>query len=251
MSGHSKWAQIKRKKATTDSKRGKVFSKVVKEITVAARIGGGDPDGNARLRTVIEKAKEYNMPYENVKRAIQKGTGELPGSMYEEIMYEGYGIAGVAILIEVMTDNRNRTVAEIRRLLTKSGGNLGESGCVAWMFSKKGTIVVDKKAASEDQLMTVVLDAGAEDLKNDPEEENYEIITAPDVLETVRTAIINSGIAVSSSEITMIPDNNISVDNATAGKLLNLMDALDELEDVQNVYANFDVPEDFVLTDAS
>ncbi|QWR78557.1 YebC/PmpR family DNA-binding transcriptional regulator [Candidatus Magnetomonas plexicatena] len=250
MSGHSKWSQIKRKKATTDSKRGKVFSKVVKEITVAARIGGGDPDGNVRLRTAIEKAKLYNMPYDNIKRAIQKGTGELPGAMYEEIMYEGYGIAGVALLIEAMTDNRNRTVAEIRRLLSKSGGNLGESGCVAWMFQKKGTITIDKKAATEDQLMTIALEAGAEDMKNEPEDEHYEIITTADSVEAVRTALINSGIAVSSSEITMIPDNYVSVDSATAEKLINLMDALDELDDVQNIYANFDLPEGFSPTDA-
>ncbi|MEO5357179.1 MAG: YebC/PmpR family DNA-binding transcriptional regulator [Nitrospirae bacterium YQR-1] len=250
MAGHSKWAQIKRKKATTDSKRGKVFSKIVKEITVAARIGGGDPDGNARLRGAIEKAKEENMPYDNIKRAVQKGTGELPGTMYEEIMYEGYGPAGVALLIEAMTDNRNRTVAEIRRLLTKSGGNLGETGCVSWMFSKKGTIVVDKKAASEEQLMTIALESGAEDMKNEPEDESYEIITAPDSVETVKSAVISAGIVVSSSDITMVPGNYVSVDSATAGQLLRLMDALDELEDVQNIYANFDMPEGF-LADAS
>jgi YebC/PmpR family DNA-binding regulatory protein len=250
MAGHSKWAQIKRKKAITDSKRGKVFSKVVKEITVAARMAGGDLDGNARLRSAIEKAKEENMPYENIKRAIQKGTGELPGAMYEEIMYEGYGPAGVALLIEVMTDNRNRTVAEIRRLLSKSGGNLGETGCVSYMFSKKGTIVVDIKAASEEQLMTIALESGAEDMKNEPEDENYEIITSPENMETVKNAVMAAGIAVSSSEITMIPGNYVSVDATTAGQLLRLMDALDELEDVQNIYANFDMPEGFP-TDAS
>ena len=198
MSGHSKWSSIKRKKAVVDSKRGKVFSKISKELSIAARLGGGDPDMNPRLRTAMEKAKEANMPAENVKRAIQKGTGELPGAAYEETTYEGYGPGGVAILMEIMTDNKNRTVGEIRHILTKQGGNMGESGCVAWMFDNKGYILVDKKTIDEDTLMTQALDAGADDIKNNPEEENYEIITAPEDLNAVREFLKEKNIEINS-----------------------------------------------------
>ncbi|MCG6551800.1 MAG: YebC/PmpR family DNA-binding transcriptional regulator [Candidatus Magnetominusculus sp. LBB02] len=244
MSGHSKWAQIKRKKAVTDSRRGKVFSRIVKEVSVAARMGGSDPEGNPRLRTAIDKAKEVNMPLDNIKRAIQKGAGELGGAMYEEIIYEGYGPGGVAILIEAMTDNKNRTVAEIRYALTKHGGTLGESGCVAWMFSKKGCILIDKKAATEDALMSEALEAGVDDLKNDPGDDMYELITSAEDMSAVKAHLEKAGIAVSSSEITMIPGNYIEVDASTSNKMMRIIDALDELEDVQNVHANFELPDE-------
>ncbi|MEO5360193.1 MAG: YebC/PmpR family DNA-binding transcriptional regulator [Nitrospirota bacterium] len=242
MSGHSKWAQIKRKKAVTDSRKGKVFSRIVKEVSVAARMGGSDPEGNPRLRTAIDKAKEVNMPLDNIKRAIQKGAGELGGAMYEEIIYEGYGPGGVAVLIEAMTDNKNRTVAEIRYALTKHGGTLGESGCVAWMFSKKGCILIDKKAVSEDTLMTEALEAGVDDLKNDPDDDMYELITTAEDMAAVKSHLEKASIAVSSSEITMIPGSYIQVDDPTAQKMMRIIDALDELEDVQNVHVNFELP---------
>jgi len=240
MAGHSKWKQIKRKKADLDSKRGKSFTKIVKEIAVAAKMGGADPDGNPRLRTAIEKAKEVNMPADNVKRAIQKGAGELPGAVYEDILYEGYGPAGVAILIETLTDNKVRTVSEVRYILSKNGGNLGESGCVGWMFEKKGTIFVERSAADEDTLMTIVLEAGAEDMKSDPDDD-YEIVTAPEMFETVKAALTANKIAIASSEITMMPKNTVPVEGAAAAQVLRLMDALEDNDDVQNVYANFDM----------
>ncbi len=242
MSGHSKWAQIKHKKAHTDAKRGKVFTKIVKEISIAARLGGGDPGGNPRLRTVIEKAKEVNMPHDNIKKAIMKGTGELPGVTYEELVYEGYGPAGVAIMIEVMTDNKNRTVPEIRHLMAKNGGSLGETGCVSWLFDKKGYILVSKSAASEDAVMSAALDAGAEDMKNDPEEENYEIVTSPEDLIAVKDAIERSNISVESAEVTMLPKNYVVLDEKGADQMVRLMEALEDHDDVQNVYANFDIP---------
>jgi len=201
MAGHSKWAQIKRKKAHVDAKRGKVFSKIVKEIAVAARLGGGDPDGNPRLRTVIEKAKEVNMPQDNIKKAIQKGTGELPGAQYEETTYEGYGPGGVAILIEVMTDNKNRTVSEIRHSMSKNGGSMGEAGCVSWIFEKKGSILVNKSSVDEDTLMSLSLEAGAEDLRNEEEAENFEILTQPEELIKARDVLVKSGIKVESRRI--------------------------------------------------
>ncbi len=244
MSGHSKWSQIKHKKAHTDAKRGKVFTKIVKEISIAARIGGGDPDGNPRLRAVIEKAKEVNMPHDNVKKAIMKGTGELPGVNYEEFVYEGYGPAGVAIMIEVLTDNKNRTLPEIRHILAKQGGSLGETGCVSWMFDKRGYILVAKSAASEDALMSVALDAGAEDMKNDPAEENYEIITAPEDVSRVKEAVEKAKIPVESAEVTMLPKSYVVLDEKAADQTIRLMDALEENEDVQNVYSNFDIPDE-------
>lgn len=244
MSGHSKWSQIKHKKAHTDAKKGKAFTKIVKEISVAARFGGGDPDGNPRLRTAIEKAKEVNMPHDNIKRAIMKGTGELPGVTYEEILYEGYGPAGVAMLIDVMTDNKNRTVPEIRHMMSKSGGSLGETGCVSWIFDKKGYILVNKAKASEDSVMSAALDAGAEDMKNEPQEDNYEIITAPEALNEVKAALEKVNIPIESAEVTMLPKNYVALDEKSAEQMLRLMDALEDHEDVQNVYANFDIPDE-------
>lgn len=246
MAGHSKWAQIKHKKAATDAKRGKLFTKIVKEITVAARLGGGDPEGNPRLRTAIEKAKEVNMPAENIKRAIMKGTGELPGTTYEEVIYEGYGPGGVAVLIETLTDNKNRTVSEIRHIMSKNGGSLGEAGCVSWMFSKKGYILVEKTKVDEDTLMSIVLDAGAEDMKNDPKEENYEIIVAPENLNSVKKAIEEKNIPVALAEITMLPKSYVPVEGNTAEQMVKLIDILEDHDDVQNVYANFDISEEAI-----
>lgn len=244
MSGHSKWAQVKHKKAAIDAKRGKIFTRIVKEISVAARLGGGDPYGNPRLRTAIEKAKEVNMPQENIKRAIMKGTGELPGMTYEETVYEGYGPGGTAILLEVLTDNRNRTVSEIRHVMTKHGGNLGEAGCVGWMFEKKGYILVEKAKIDEDSLMSIALEAGAEDLKNDPGEESYEIITTPEDMNKVKTSLEAAGIPLSLEEITMLPKSYISLDGKSAEQMIRLIEALEECEDIQNVYTNVDIPDE-------
>ncbi len=244
MAGHSKWAQIKHKKAHTDAKRGKVFTKIVKEIATAAKLGGGDPEGNPRLRTAVDKAKEVNMPHDNIKKAIMKGTGELPGVSYEEYIYEGYGPAGVAVMVEVMTDNKNRTVPEIRHIMSKNGGSLGESGCVAWMFEKKGYIVISKGKASEDTVMSVALDGGAEDMKNDPGEENYEVITAPEDLTRVKEALEKAGLPIESAEVSMLPKNYVVLDEKAAEQMVRLMDALEDNDDVQNVYANFDIPDD-------
>ena len=244
MSGHSKWAQIKHKKAVVDAKRGKIFSKIAKEIAVAARLGGGDPDGNPRLRTVLENAREVNMPGENIKRAIMKGTGELPGVSYEESIYEGYGPGGTAILLEVLTDNKNRTVPEIRHIMTKNGGNLGEAGCVAWMFEKKGYILVEKTKIDEDSLMSAALEAGSEDMKNDPGEDNYEIITAPEDVNKVKAALEAGGIPVSLAEITMLPKSYVALDGKSAEQMIRLVDALEDHEDIQNVYTNFNIPDE-------
>jgi YebC/PmpR family DNA-binding regulatory protein len=241
MSGHSKWSQIKHKKADTDAKRGKLFTKIVKEIAVAARVGGGDPDGNPRLRTAIEKAKEVNMPSDNIKKAIMKGTGELPGTTYEESLYEGYGPGGAALLIEALTDNKNRTVSELRHILSKNGGNLGEAGCVSWMFEKKGCLLVDKKKTDEDTLMSLVLDAGAEDLKNDPEEDNYEIITSPEKLAAVKETLEKVKVPVSFAEVTMLPKTYVPLEGGAAEQIVRLLDALEDNDDVQNVYSNFDM----------
>jgi YebC/PmpR family DNA-binding regulatory protein len=246
VSGHSKWASIKHKKASTDAKRGKIFTKIVKEISIAARIGGGDLSGNPRLRTAIEKAKEVNMPSDNIKRAVMKGTGELPGVSYEEYVYEGYGPGGAAILIEVLTDNKNRTSPEIRHILTKNNGNMGEAGCVGWMFEKKGYILIEKTKIDEDTLMSIALDAGAEDMKNDPKEDNYEIITMPEHLGKVKTAIEAASIPVSLAEITMLPKNYAPVDEKQAEQMMRLIEALEDNEDVQNVYTNVDVPEEVI-----
>jgi len=246
MAGHSKWAQIKHKKAHTDAKRGKVFTQIVKEVTVAARLGGGDPDGNPRLRLAIDKAKEVNMPQDNIKRAIMKGTGELPGVNYEEIVYEGYGPGGVAIYIETLTDNKNRTVGELRHMLSKHGGSMGESGCVAWIFDKCGYILVEKGVVDEDTLMGVALEAGATDMKNDPDEDNYEIITNPEDVNAVKDAIGKAGIEVSMSEVTMLPQNYINLEGKQAEQMARLMELLEDHDDVQNVYANFDIASELI-----
>jgi YebC/PmpR family DNA-binding regulatory protein len=247
VSGHSKWAQIKHKKASADAKRGKAFTKIVKEISVAARLGGGDLSGNPRLRTAIEKAKEVNMPSDNIKRAVMKGTGELPGVSYEEAVYEGYGPGGVAILIEILTDNKNRTSSEIRHIMSKHGGNLGEAGCVSWMFEKKGYIIIEKAKIDEDTLMSVALDAGAEDMRNDPKEDNYEIITMPEDMNKVKAAIEASGIPVSFAEITMLPKSYATLDEKQAEQMLRLVEAIEDDDDVQNVYTNFDVPDEVIV----
>jgi YebC/PmpR family DNA-binding regulatory protein len=239
MSGHSKWATIKHKKAATDAKRGAAFTKIIKEMTVAARIGGGDPNMNPRLRTVLEKAKAVNMPADNIKRAIQKGTGELPGQVIEEVSFEGYGPGGVAVMVETATDNRNRTVGDVRHLFDKYGGNLGQNGCVAWMFDKKGVIEVDADKASEDALMELVLEAGADDMKLS--EGTFEITTPPTALYAVKQALDDKGIPVSLAEITMLPQTTVKLEGKQATQMLKLMDALEEHDDVQKVSANFDI----------
>jgi YebC/PmpR family DNA-binding regulatory protein len=244
MSGHSKWATTKHKKAATDAKRGKIFTKLAKEITVAAKLGGGDPNGNPRLRTAVAKAKSVSLPAENIKRAIQKGTGELPGVSYEEIMYEGYGPGGVAVIVDVMTDNRNRTVSEVRNIFSKAGGNMGEAGCVAWMFNKKGYLVVNRTTVDEDKLMTLTLDAGAEDMQT--EDENYVITTPPNDFEKVKKALEDGNIAIDVAEITMIPQTYVKLDGKEAQQMLRLVETLEDNDDVQNVYANFDIPEEIM-----
>jgi len=244
MAGHSKWAQIKHKKAHTDAKKGRTFSKIVKEISVAARLGGKDAEANPRLRTAIEKAKEVNMPSENIKRAIMKGTGELPGVSYEDVVYEGYGPNGVALLIKVLTDNKNRTVSEIRHIFSKNNGNLGESGCVSWLFRQKGYILVDKAKINEETLMTAALEAGAEDLINDPAADNFEIITSPESFAAIRLFLEKQNIPISLAEITMLPNTYVSLDRQTAEQALRLVEALEDNEDVQNVYFNFEVPDE-------
>ncbi len=241
MSGHSKWHSIKHKKGALDAKRGKLFTKFIKEITVAARTGGGDPEGNARLRKAILDAKAGNMPNDTIDRAIRRGTGEEEGVNYEEITYEGYGPGGVALLIESMTDNRNRTVAEIRHLFSKNGGNLGESGSVGWMFDKKGYIVVDKAAKSEDELFELAIEAGADDLRDD--EDNFEILTSPDAFEGVLAAIKGAGIEPQAAEVGMMPQNYIKLEGSDARQMLKLMEALEDHDDVQKVSANFDISE--------
>lgn len=246
MAGHSKWAQIKHKKAHTDAKRGKLFTKIVKEVVVAARIGGGDPSSNPRLRLAMEKAKEANMPNENIKRAIMKGTGELPGSQYEEAIYEGYGPGGTAILMETLTDNKNRTVSELRHLISKHGGSMGEAGCVAWIFEKRGYILIEKSAIDEDSLMFVALEAGALDMKNDPGEDNYEIITEPEDLSNIKNEIEKSGIVLVLAETTMLPKNYAPLEKKDALQMVKLMEAIEEHDDVQNVYANFDAPDEII-----
>jgi len=246
MAGHSKWAQIKHKKAHTDVKKGKVFSSIVKEITVAARLGGGDPTGNPRLRLAMEKAKEANMPHDNIKRAIMKGTGELPGTVYEEITYEGYGPSGVAIYIEALTDNKNRTISEIRNIMSKYEGSIGEAGCVAWMFQKRGYILISKSSSDEDTVMSVALDAGAVDMKNDPEEENYEIIAEPEDMHDVKKSLEDRGLKVEFAEVTMLPQNFVALNGKAAERIALLVEALEDHEDVQNVYSNFDIPEELI-----
>ena len=242
MSGHSKWASIKHKKGAVDAKRGKVFTILIKEITVATRLGGKDPDSNSRLRVAIAAAKAENMPKENIERAIKKGTGELEGSNYEEVTYEGYGPGGVAVLIEVLTDNKNRAVADVRHLFERSGGNLGESGCVAWMFSQKGLIVLQKDQVEEEMLFELALEAGADDIKED--EKELEVITGPSSFEQVKAAIENAEIQYTLAEITMIPKSTVKVDGKHAQQMLTLMENLEDNEDVNHVYANFDISDE-------
>ncbi|HUZ47459.1 MAG TPA: YebC/PmpR family DNA-binding transcriptional regulator [Terriglobia bacterium] len=239
MSGHSKWASIKHKKGVADARRGKLFTQLIKEIAVAARMGGGDPASNARLRTAVAEAKAENMPADNIKRAIQRGTGELPGVQYEEAVYEGYGPSGVALMLEITTDNRNRTLADIRHLLSKHGGNLGETGCVTWLFNKRGYIVVEKAKISEEALLELVTDAGADDMKDDGE--NWEIITSPENFQQVVDALEKVGATPTMAEISMVPQTYVKLTGKPAGQMLRLMESLDEHDDVQHVYANFDI----------
>ncbi len=239
MSGHSKWATIKRKKGKADAERGRMFTKLIKEITVIARDGGGDPDANPRLRTAIAGAKAANMPNDNITRAIKKGTGELPGVIYVDTSYEGYGINGVAVFLKVLTDNKNRTVAEIRHTFGKFGGNLGENGCVAWMFDNTGIITIDTSVCDEETLMDIIIDAGASDMSK--QADVFEVLTSPSDLEEVRAAIETKSIPIVSAEVTMIPQNTVKLDERQAGTMLKLYEALDEHDDVQKVYANFDI----------
>jgi len=243
MSGHSKWSTIKRKKGAIDAKRGKIFTKIIKEVTLAARLGGGDPEANARLRQAILSAKEENMPKDNIERAIKKGTGTGADAVnYEEITYEGYGPGGVAVMVEVMTDNKNRTVAEIRHIFSKHGGNLGENGCVSWIFEKKGSIVLDKTTVLEDELMEMALEAGAQDVREEGEE--FEIITDPASFEVVRNAIDKQRIKYIEAKIGLIPQNTVKLDAGKAEQMLKMLEKLEDNDDVQNVYANFDIDDD-------
>jgi len=245
MSGHSKWANIKHKKGAADARRGKIFTKLIKEITVAARAGSGDLNSNPRLRTAVLEAKAENMPKDNIERAIKKGTGELEGVHYEESTYEGYGPGGVAVLIDSLADNKNRAVSEIRHALTKHGGNMGESGCVAYMFKKKGYMVVEKGAVAEDTLMEVALEAGAEDVRDDGD--SFEIITDPDTFEDVKASIEAKGIPLIDPEVTMVPQTMTPVEGETAQRLIRLIEALEDLDDVQKVYTNADLPDDLEM----
>ena len=245
MSGHSKWANIKHRKGAADAKRGKIFTKLIKEITVAARMGGGDPAANPRLRSAIATAKSVNMPKDNVERGIKKGTGELEGVDYEEILYEGYGPGGVAVLVECMTDNRNRTVAEIRSFFSKAGGNMGESGCVAWMFDKKGSILIGKENVEEEKLMDLAIEAGAEDVVDDGDV--FQVLTASEDFDAVREALEGGGVEFIEAGVSMIPKNEIEVaDPKTAGSLMRLLENLEDYEDVQNVHANFDISDEIM-----
>ncbi len=242
MSGHSKWSTIKRKKGKADAARGRLFTKIIREITVAAKAGGGDPGANPRLRTAIDSAKAANMPTANIEKAIKRGTGELPGVNYEEQTYEGYGPAGVAIMAETLTDNKNRTTSEIRHILTKHGGHLGEVGCVSWMFHQQGSIIVEKDKAGEDEVMAVALEAGAEDVKD--EKEFFEVVTAPKDFDRVKRAFDEKGIKYSSAELTRNPQTFVKVEGKQASQILKIMDLLEDHDDIQKVYANFDVPDE-------
>ena len=243
MSGHSKWHTIKHKKGAADAKRGKIFTKIIKEITVAARMGGGDVDANPRLRTIVLKARDANMPKDNIERAIKKGTGELEGVSYTEGMYEGYGAGGVAILVETLTDNKNRTAADVRSIFTKAGGNLGESGCVSYMFNRKGVITLSSETCDEDEVFNSALEAGAEDVETD--DGIIEVYTAPEDFEAVRDALEEAGFKREMAEISMIADQRITLDDEKTRKVLRLIDNLEDNDDVQNVYSNMDLPDDF------
>jgi len=241
MSGHSKWHSIKHKKAATDAKRGKIFTKLIKEISVAARMGGGDPEGNARLRKAISDARGMNMPQDNIKRAVMKGTGELAGSAIEEIVYEGYGPGGVAVMVEVFTDNRNRTVGELRHVFDKYSGNLGENGCVAWMFTKRGYILIPTQGLNEEEAMNITIEAGADDFST--QGDNYEIMTAPESFDAVLVELKGQGIEPTTAEISMVPQTYVKLEGKPAQQMIKLMDALEDHDDVQDVYANFDIEE--------
>ena len=246
MSGHSKWHSIKHKKMATDQKRGKIFTKLIKEIMVATKMGGANPETNPRLRMAIEKAKSYNMPNDNIQRAIKKGSGAEGGINYEQVSYEGYGPGGVAIYVEVLTDNKNRTASEIRSIFSRHNGNLGGQGSVAWIFERKGFITVKKEKAEEDKLFEIVLEAGAEDMKT--EKDTYEIITTPENFENVKKALQDNQIEIESGSVTLIPKNTVKVEGKEAEQLLKLLDELEENEDVQGVYANFDIPDEILET---
>lgn len=242
MSGHSKWANIKRKKGKNDAVRGKITTKISREITIAVRMGGADPTGNMRLKLALQKAKENNIPKENINRAVQKGAGTLEGQSYEEIVYEGYGPAGVALTLSVLTDNRNRAAAEVRHIFSKYGGNMGETGCVAWMFKNRGVFIVAREAADEDRLMEIALEAGADDIRTDGDE--YEIITVPEAYDDVEKALADNRIPVEHAQIMMVPDSFVALGKDDAQKLENMIDAFDDLDDVQDVYHNGDIPDD-------
>lgn len=241
MSGHSKWHSIKHKKGAADAKRGKIFTRLIKELTVAARAGGGDIDTNPRLRTIVAEAKANNMPADNIKRAIRRGTGEEPGVSYEEVQYEAYGPGGAALIIDMLTDNKNRAVGEIRHILTKHGGNLAETNAVAWMFTKTGYIVIPKEKAQEDTLMSAVLDAGADDLRDD--EDNWEVLSSPDAFQGVLDAVKGLGIEPDAAEISMLPQNYVKLEGKPAQQMVKLMEALDEHDDVRHVWSNFNIEE--------
>ncbi|MFO7674911.1 MAG: YebC/PmpR family DNA-binding transcriptional regulator [bacterium] len=244
MSGHSKWATIKHKKAKTDAARGKAFSKLIREVTTAARIGGGDLEANPRLRTAVESARAINMPADNIDRAIKKGTGELPGVSYEEVTYEGYGPGGVALLVKVLTDNKNRTIAEIRHVFDKYGGNMGAAGCVAWQFKPQGVIVIPRDKADEDTVLSVALDSGADDVQTD--DDGYTVITPVEGLEEVKRGLKAAGIAWTSAEMTQIAANTVTLNEKDAARALKLVDMFEDLEEVQQVHANFDIPDDIL-----
>lgn len=243
MSGHSRWAGIKHKKGIADAKRGKLFTKIIREISIAAKIGGGNPDSNPRLRKAMDDAREANMPSDNIKKAVQRGTGELPGVTYEELVYEGYGPSGVAVMVEATTDNKNRTVGEVRRIFSLHGGNLGESGAVAWMFETKGLLTVEKDKATEDQLMALALDAGADDLKSE-DPERFEITTPPAAFEKVKKALEDAKVALASAEVTLVPKSMIKLSGAPASQMVALLNELEDHDDVKTVYANADLPEE-------
>ncbi|MBI4963505.1 MAG: YebC/PmpR family DNA-binding transcriptional regulator [Desulfomonile tiedjei] len=245
MSGHNKWSTIKHKKGAADAKRGKIFSRLIKEITIAARMGGGDPEGNPRLRTAINTARAANMPKDNIERAIKRGTGEIAGAAYEEVIYEGYGPGGVAVMVEALTDNKNRTVADIRHIFDKYSGNLGESGCVAWMFQKRGVIELAAASLTEDEVMELALEAGAQDVK--AEGDTFEIMAEPADFEAVRGAVEAKGWQIELAEITMIPQNTVKLEGKKAEQMLKMMDALDDNDDLQKVSANFDISEEEMM----
>ena len=242
MSGHSKWSTIKHKKAMVDARRGKMFTKLIRELTSAARAGGGDPDVNPRLRTAVASAKGANMPNDTIQRAVQKGTGEIAGETYEEVIYEGYGAGGVAVLVDTLTDNKNRTVAEIRHLFARHGGSMGENGCVAWMFQRQGFLALDAGSIDEDALLELVLEAGGDDVKT--ENDLYEILTSPEAFEDVRSSLEAQGLTPEVAEVTMLPQSTVSIEGKQAEQVLRLMEALDDQDDVRRAYANFDIPDD-------